>query len=165
MASVRQTYSAVQSNHGLPPKSSHAPANLFCPAVFKGLRGVQSAPRSKTARCLMPKRHTLIRVSVTLPAADYRVYESAARILTRIMGAQAPTAPTIIRAQLSRSDPSGIADDHLDSMGWPLEGAKRIGRACWHDRGSRRPSGIVRRTFPPEDAAPAALKSRHFVDP
>jgi hypothetical protein len=77
----------------------------------------------------MPQRHPLIRVSVTLPPADYRVYASAARMLARIMGKQAPDATAIVRAQLCGRKPYGIANDYLDSIEWPLEGAPRIGRA------------------------------------
>ena len=77
----------------------------------------------------MTHRHPLIRVRVTLTPADYRVYVSAARILARIMGAQAPATGTIIQAQLGRRDASGIVDDHLDAVDWPVAGAKRLGRA------------------------------------
>ena len=61
-----------------------------------------------------------IRLTVTLPPADYRVYAAAARILTRIMGAQAPATAALIQAQLHGRDSTGVADDHLDSIGWPL---------------------------------------------
>lgn len=77
----------------------------------------------------MTQSPPLIRVRVTLPAADYRVYTSAARILARIMGAQAPGVGILIQAQLGGRSPSAIADDHLDAADWPLEGAKRFTRA------------------------------------
>jgi hypothetical protein len=76
----------------------------------------------------MTQRGHLIHISVVLPPAEYRVYISAARILAGIMGAQAPDAAAIMQAQLSGRKPRGIADDHLDSEGWPLERAQRTGR-------------------------------------
>jgi hypothetical protein len=76
----------------------------------------------------MRQRPALIRVRVTLPPADYRVYISAARILARIIGGSAPAVGTIIQAQLGGRKPSSIAEDHLDAVDWPLNGTKRIGR-------------------------------------
>lgn len=67
-------------------------------------------------------------MSITLPVAEYRVYGAAARILTRIMGAQSPAMAAILRAQLVGRSPVGIADGHLDAMGWPWEGTKQTVR-------------------------------------
>src|SRR4051812_44944022 len=67
----------------------------------------------------MSRRHQLIPVSVELPPADYHVYASAARMLTRIMGTEAPNTVAIMQAQLRDLKPCGLADDHLDSVGWP----------------------------------------------
>jgi hypothetical protein len=64
-----------------------------------------------------------VRVRVTLPAAEYRVFASAARLLARMMGPQAPDVETVLRALLGGRSPAGIADGHLDSAGWPVEEA------------------------------------------
>jgi len=69
---------------------------------------------------IVPRRARPIQFTVELPPADYRVYAKAARILSRIMGAQAPTVIALIQAQLGGRDPTGVADDYLDSIGWPL---------------------------------------------
>jgi hypothetical protein len=36
------------------------------------------------------------------------------------MGTRAPDTVTLIQMQLCGRDPTGVADDHLDSIGWPL---------------------------------------------
>jgi len=66
-------------------------------------------------------------IQVALPAADYRVYASAARLLTRIMGRKAPDALALIRHTLGGRDATGIADDYLDAISWPTA----AGHAAW----------------------------------
>ena len=58
-------------------------------------------------------------IQVLLPAADYRVYASAARLLIRVMGRKAPDALALIRHTLGGRDATGIADDYLDAISWP----------------------------------------------
>ncbi len=67
------------------------------------------------SRCPRP-----IQLIIALPPSDYRVYVAAARLLARIMGAQAPSVAVLIETQLSHHDPTGVADDYLDLIGWPL---------------------------------------------
>lgn len=69
-------------------------------------------------------------IKLMLPVTDYRVYVSAARLLTPVMGPKAPDAMTLIRHTLSGRDATGIADDYLDSVSWPLhDGRTSLARA------------------------------------
>jgi hypothetical protein len=101
---------------------------LSIPADDNKTRAVRYAPRGKAMRGHLPRSRDPVRISVTLPAAEYRVYASVARLLTRIMGAQAPAVAAVMRVQLGGRSPAGIADDHLDSVDWPLEGTEEMGR-------------------------------------
>ncbi len=74
----------------------------------------------------MSQPHHLVRLRIALSPADCRVFAAAARILTRIMGAQAPSVTALIQMQLSGRDPVGIADHYLDSVGWPLEKGRAV---------------------------------------
>ena len=74
----------------------------------------------------MPPCPRLIPLTVALPQGDYRVYAAAARILARIMGRKAPDALALIQHQLVKRDSTGIADDYLDSVGWPLAEGRAI---------------------------------------
>ncbi len=67
----------------------------------------------------MHHRSCPIKLTVSLPAADYRLYESAARILRRIMRDQAPDVLMLIQAKLLKQDATGLAEDYLDLVGWP----------------------------------------------
>lgn len=67
-----------------------------------------------------------INFTVRLPAADYRVYESAARALRRIMRDQAPDVPTLIQSKLTRHDATGVVEDYLDLVGWPMAERKVV---------------------------------------
>lgn len=60
-----------------------------------------------------------IRLHIPLPAKDYSIYVSAARLLVRIMGRKAPTVAVLVLHDLCGRDATGIADDYLDSIGWP----------------------------------------------
>jgi hypothetical protein len=68
----------------------------------------------------MPNHFRPLQLTIALPPSDFRVYAAAARILARIMGTRAPDTVTLIQMQLCGRDPTGVADDHLDSIGWPL---------------------------------------------
>ena len=76
-----------------------------------------------------------VQLSLALPAADYRAYVAATRILNRIMGRKAPDALALIQHNLSKRDSTGVADDYLDSIGWPLT----AGRAVSVRRSPRKP--------------------------
>ena len=60
-------------------------------------------------------------VSMTLPmpAKDHRIYATAARLLARVMGKKAPTVEALLLHDLRGRDAAGVADDYLDSIGWP----------------------------------------------
>jgi len=60
-------------------------------------------------------------IKLMLPVTDYRVYDSAARLLISVMGPKAPDALTLIRHTLGGRDATGIVDDYLDSISWPLQ--------------------------------------------
>ena len=76
-----------------------------------------------------------VQLTLALPPADYRAYVAAARILARIMGRKAPDALALIHHNLVKRDPTGVADDYLDSIGWPLA----AGRAISVRRPARKP--------------------------
>ena len=67
---------------------------------------------------MIRNRHT-VQVTLALLSRDYRSFVAAARLLVRIMGAHAPTLPALIELQLKGRDATGVADDYLDSVGWP----------------------------------------------
>lgn len=101
---------------------------LSIPVRDNETRTVRYAPRGKSTRGHLPRSRGPVRISVTLPAAEYRVYASAARLLARIMGAQVPAVAAVMRVQLGGRSPAGIADDHLDSVDWPLDGTEEMRR-------------------------------------
>lgn len=83
---------------------------------------------------------TLVHLKLVLSPADYRVYTGAARILTRIMGRDAPDALALIHQNLIQRDATGVADDYLDSIRWPLAD----GRATSAIRAARKPYRAAR---------------------
>lgn len=93
-------------------------------SVRMGWRGfVVVWGKSKLTHMARPPQ---IRVTVAIFTSDYRTYVRAARILSRVMGHTAPTVEALIRFQLMGRDTTGVADDYLDSTGWPLERARII---------------------------------------
>lgn len=67
----------------------------------------------------MPRRPRPITVTVPLPTADYRVYESAAKILRRIMRDHAPDVVMLIQSKLVKHDATGVVEDYLERVDWP----------------------------------------------
>ena len=63
-------------------------------------------------------------IKLMLPVTNYRVYVCAARLLIPVMGPKAPDAMALIRHTLSGRDATGIADDYLDSISWPLQNGR-----------------------------------------
>ena len=61
-----------------------------------------------------------IGVYLLLPTADYKVYVRAARCLKRTMRKMAPGALALMTHSLRCRDPRGLAEDYLDSTGWPI---------------------------------------------
>lgn len=74
----------------------------------------------------MHRRIHPINLTVRLLAADYRVYESAARALRRIMRDQAPDVTALIQSKLTKHDATGVVEDYLDLVGWPFAERKVI---------------------------------------
>ncbi|MFZ5495599.1 MAG: hypothetical protein ACOZE5_09740 [Verrucomicrobiota bacterium] len=60
-----------------------------------------------------------VQLKLPLPAADYRVFVLATRILRRVMGRKAPTTLVLIQRNLTERDANGVADDYLEWVGWP----------------------------------------------
>lgn len=67
----------------------------------------------------MHPRSRSITITLPLPTADYRVYESAIRILRRIMGDRAPDVVTLLRSKLVKHDATGVVEDYLERVDWP----------------------------------------------
>lgn len=67
----------------------------------------------------MHTRSRPVQLKLPLPAADYRVFVLATRILRRVMGRKAPTTLTLIQRNLTERSANGVADDYLEWVGWP----------------------------------------------
>lgn len=67
----------------------------------------------------MPKRSRTVRVLVTIPRKDRRVYLKAHGDLRRLMGNYAPDVQALLAAQLTDRDVTGVVDSYLDGIGWP----------------------------------------------
>lgn len=67
----------------------------------------------------MHTRSRPVQLKLPLPAADYRVFVLATRILRRVMGRKAPTTLVLIQRNLTERDANGVADDYLEWVGWP----------------------------------------------
>ena len=74
----------------------------------------------------MHPRSQSIQINLPLPAADYRIYVSAARKLRRVMGQKAPDPLALVRFSLQGRDVTGIADDYLDSIRWPQAAGRMV---------------------------------------
>jgi len=74
----------------------------------------------------MRPRSQSIQLNLPLPAADYRIYVSAARKLRRVMGQKAPDTLALVRFSLQGRDVTGIADDYLDSIRWPQAAGRMV---------------------------------------
>lgn len=73
----------------------------------------------------MDPRSRPVQLHVPLPAADHRIYLAAVRRLRRVMGRKAPDLPRLIQYNLQGRDATGLADDYLDSVGWPVARRRR----------------------------------------
>ena len=74
----------------------------------------------------MHPRPTQVQLNVPLPAADYRIFVSAARKLRRVMGRKAPDVLNLVKFSLQGRDATGVADDYLDSVRWPHAAGRMI---------------------------------------
>lgn len=89
------------------------------PASRSQIDPATASPWTPTNQCPMHPRPAQVQLNVPLPAADYRIYVSAARKLRRIMGHKAPDALNLVKFSLQGRDATGVADDYLDSVRWP----------------------------------------------
>jgi hypothetical protein len=80
--------------------------------------------------------------NILIAPAHYQVYRSASRRLARRMGAQAPSAETLIQYELSQRTPRLIADEYLEH--WHRTGARPT-RIPDRLTGLRIPTGDPRR--------------------
>lgn len=107
-------------------------------------------------------RPSQTRVTVAILTSDYRTYVRAARILSLVMGRTAPSVETLIRFQLIGRDTTGVADDYLDSTGWPLERARTNShRQPRLKRGRRNLLAPAPKPAPKAEAGPTAEPSRN----
>jgi hypothetical protein len=63
---------------------------------------------------------------VQLPPDDHRVYTEARRILRCLMGRRTPRIETLLLHDLSGRDATGVVDNYLDAIRWPLERGRAI---------------------------------------
>lgn len=68
----------------------------------------------------------LVTLKIPLPRRDHRVFLAARRILVCIMGAKAPDEIGLIQQNLSGRDARGLADEYLDTVGWPMAGNRTV---------------------------------------
>ncbi len=81
----------------------------------------------------MHTRSRPVQLKLPIPAADYRVFVGTSRILRRIMGHKAPTALGLIQHTLTGRDARGLADEYLDTVGWPLQGNRTVSLRRRHE--------------------------------
>ncbi len=79
-----------------------------------------------------PNSVTLI---VPLPEQDYAAFTAAGRHLVRVMGSEAPDLLALVVHTLRCRDARGLAEDYLESVGWPLENSSAD--SSINERGSR----------------------------
>ncbi|WP_438479752.1 hypothetical protein [Oleiharenicola lentus] len=77
------------------------------------------------ARPLRPTSEP-IPLIVLLPREDHRIYAAALRVLRRLMGNRTPSLETLLLQDLHGRDATGIADNYLDAIAWPLERGRAI---------------------------------------
>jgi hypothetical protein len=67
----------------------------------------------------LPRNRGSVEISISIPAAEFQVYVTAAGILARIMGTKAPNAAVLVASQFGSRGAEDIADAHLDLVDWP----------------------------------------------
>lgn len=90
----------------------------------------------------MPRPSSIL-LTVPLSACDYQPFAYAIRRLRRIMGDKAPDVIALIQTNLRGRDARGLADDYLDSAGWPFPERRAKSRGSRSLR--RGPEGTPRR--------------------
>jgi hypothetical protein len=76
------------------------------------------------------------------------------------MGAKAPDTIGLIQQNLSGRDARGLADEYLDTVGWPMQGNRTVSLR----RRREAPAGVrpVRNAVPPSVVLP---RQRGLMDP
>lgn len=118
------------------------------PCVSPPPRPGSAADTKLTNQCPMPQLPAKIQVTIPLPAADYRIYVSAARKLRRLMGRTAPDVLNLVRFSLTGRDATGVADDYLDAVRWSPAAGRMVSL--------RRPARSTQRTARRVARAPRA---------
>lgn len=91
---------------------------------------------------------------VTLSAKDHRSFVTACRLLRNVIGSSAPNVTALMEHNLSRRDPTGLAEDYLSSAGWPITlGQSRIAQRAGAVR-LLRPRTSLRHVLPKPPADP-----------
>ncbi len=54
------------------------------------------------------------------------MFLAAGRILVRIMGSKAPDMIGLIQHNLRGRDATGLADEYLDAVGWPMKAGRVV---------------------------------------
>lgn len=67
-----------------------------------------------------------VTLKIPLPRRDHRAFLAARRVLVRIMGAKAPDTIGLIQQHLIGRDARGLADEYLDTVGWPMSGNRAV---------------------------------------
>lgn len=99
----------------------------------------------------MHTRPAIVSISIPLPAADYRIFRSAARRLKQLLGREAPDVPSLIQFNLCGQDVCGLTDYYLDRLGIPAAGGRSVTL-----RARRRRGDLVRKSVP-RRPSPSAL--------
>ena len=107
----------------------------------------------------MHARSRPVQLKLPLPAADYRVFVLATRILRRVMGRKAPTTLVLIQRNLTERSANGVADDYLEWVGWPQ------GRLPAATVPGAKPPSRRRARVPVTLLKTPVLRSEHSVDP
>jgi len=82
--------------------------------------GAEWAHGFNSTRCTMPTPNSVTLI-VPLPEPDYAAYTEAGRHLVRAIGSEAPDLLALVVHTLRCRDGRGLAEDYLESVGWPLE--------------------------------------------
>jgi hypothetical protein len=101
-----------------------------------------------------------VTLKIPLPRRDHRAFLAARRVLVRIMGAKAPDTIGLIQQNLRGRDARGLADEYLDTVGWPMQGNRTVSLR----RRREVPAGVrpVRSAVPPRVVLP---RQRGLMDP
>ena|SRR5882724_11217855 len=63
----------------------------------------------------------VVLLQLSLPKSDHRMFAGACRLLARLMGRKAPDPARLILHLLAHRDATGLAEDYLESIRWPVK--------------------------------------------